>query len=126
MRLLFERITRFCLEDNYETIGFKKIPVIYVIISIGEKTLLNLLKEFNSIMGYNNIEEIKNFINSKVEFEHTYINANEKEKFIKKGNIFLETKMNEENMPQVLLQTYFWIRMSFSLKIKVQVKKIFF
>ena len=28
----------------------------------------------------------------------------------------IETKMNEENMPQVLLQTYFWIRMSCSLK----------
>ena len=126
IKCLFERITRFCLEDNYETSGFKKIPVIYVIISyilpqlkIGEKTLFNLLKEFNSIMGYNNIEEIMNFINSKVEFEQTYINANEKKKFIKKGKIFLETKMNEENMPQVLLQTYFWIRMSCSLKNEV-------
>ena len=33
IKCLLERITRFCLEDNYDTSGLKKIPVIYIVIS---------------------------------------------------------------------------------------------
>ena len=36
--------------------------------------------------------------------------------YIKKGKIFLETKMIENKFPEVVLQTYFWIRMSCSLR----------
>ena len=125
IKCLLERITRFCLEDNYDTSGLKKIPVIYIVISyiipqlkIGNK-LNKLLENFNSIMKYNNLEELKEFIISKVEIESTYIKIgerNELKNFIKKGKIFLETLMKEEYLPQVTLQTYFWIRMSCSLK----------
>ena len=128
IKCLFERISRFCLEDsdnNNELFGLKKIPVIYILISfiipqlkIGKK-VEELLKKFNEIMRYNNFEEIIEFINSKVEIEviTTFENEHEqKKKFIKKGIIKLETRMNEDKLPEVALQAYFWIRMSCSLK----------
>ena len=62
IKCLLKRITRFCINQNYETDGFKKIPVIYVLISyiipqlkIGENSLEELLKYFDSIMKYNNL-----------------------------------------------------------------------
>ena len=36
--------------------------------------------------------------------------------FIKKGKIYLSTNMNKDSLPQVILETYFWIRMSCYLK----------
>ena len=126
IKCLLERIIRFCLEENYNVGGFKKIPVIYIIISyiipqlkIGRKKLREFLEKLDEIMKYNNLEELLEFISSKVEFEQTYIknrDKGEEKRFIKKGNIFLITNMNENIFPQVTLQTYFWIRMSCSLK----------
>ena len=131
IKCLLERITRFCLEENYDTCGLKRIPVIYVIISyiipqliIGPEKLEELLSKLVSIMKYKNDEgnetkEITEFISSKVEFESINIKKGEtpEEKgFIKKGKIYLETGMKENFLPQVALQTYFWIRMSCSIK----------
>ena len=126
IKCLLERIIRFCTEENYNFGGFKKIPVIYVIISyiipqlkIGPKNLKEFLKKLDQVMKYNNFTELMEFIESKVEFETTYININdrnEKKTFIKKGNIYLVTNINQTIYPQVVLQTYFWIRMSCSLK----------
>ena len=106
IKCLLGRISRFCLEENKEINGLKKIPVIYVLISyvipqlkIGRK-LKELLERFDSIMQYNNLNELIEFIQSKVEFESTHIKNGEKEEkktFIKKGKIYLETKMNEKN-----------------------------
>ena len=125
IKCLLERIKRFCLEDNYQTNGLIRIPVIYIVISyiipqlkIGVKTN-ELLKSFNSIMRYNKLNEILGFISSKVEIESTMLKVleNEEEKnFIKKGKIYLETRMKKDYLPQVALQIYFWIRMSCSLK----------
>ena len=126
IKILFERITRFCLDDNYEIGEFKKIPVIYIIISyiipqlrIGKKKLEEFLIKLDGIMKYNNSKELIEFIGSKVEFEPIRILIRDKEidkMFIKKGKIYLETKMDENILPQVALQTYFWIRMSCRLK----------
>ena len=127
IKCLFERIIRFCTEENYYKVdGFKKIPVIYIIISyiipqlkIGSKKLNNFLEKLDNIMKYNNSKELKEFIESKVDFEETYVEINEKREekiFIKKGKIYLVTNMNTNIYPQVLLQTYFWIRMTCSLK----------
>ena len=126
IKCLLERICRFCLEENYDIGEFKKIPVIYVIISyiipqikIGPKKLKEFLKKLDETMRYNNPEELISFIDSKVEFETTYIkigDKKEKKTFIKKGKIYLVTNMNEDKFPQVVLQTYFWIRMSCALK----------
>ena len=126
IKCFLERITSFCLDEiNNEIEGLKRIPVIYVIISyiipklkIGRK-LLELLEKFDSIMNYNNFNEIKEFIKPKVIFETLFIKKEEKEekiKYIKKGKIFLVTKMNEGILPEVTLQVFFWIRMSCSLK----------
>ena len=126
IKCLLERITRFCVEENYNVGGFKKIPVIYVIISyivpqlkIGKKKLKKFLEKLDKTMKYNNIKELLEFISSKVEFETTFLKINDKEeekRFIKKGNVYLVTNMNEYIFPQVTLQTFFWIRMSCSLK----------
>ena len=128
IKCLLKRITRFCINQNYETDGFKKIPVIYVLISyiipqlkIGENSLEELLKYFDSIMKYNNLNELKDFISSEVKIETIYEkgegdNEMGKVNYIRKGKVFLRTKMKEENLPQVLLQTYFWIRMSCRLE----------
>ena len=125
IKCLFERISRFCVEDfdnNSESFGLKKIPVIYVLISfiipqlkIGKK-IEELLKQFNEIMKYNKLKEIIEFINSKVEIEVIISENEQKKRYIKKGIIKLETRMNEDKLPEVALQTYFWIRMSCSLK----------
>ncbi len=129
IKCLLERIQRFCVEENYETIEPKKIPIIYVLISyilpqlkIGENMIVILLKEFDSILEYNNQEEILKFVESEVAFVKTYVKGDknsEEKKFIIKGRIHLETILEGENLPQVLLQTYFWIRMSCSLKSEI-------
>ena len=126
IKCLLERITRFCLEENYNIGGFKKIPVIYVIISyiipqlkIGKNKLETFLEKLDKIMKYNNLTELMEFISSKVEFEYTYIKNRDKEenrKFIKKGKIHLISNMNENILPQVTKEAYFWIRMSCYLK----------
>ena len=90
IKCLLERICRFCLDVNYEIGEFKKIPVIYVIISyiipqknIGPIKLENFLKKLDETMRYNHPEELISFIKSKVEFQTTYIKIGEKnEKFI--------------------------------------------
>ena len=127
IKCLLGRIRRFCVEENHSIneFGLKRIPVIYIIISyiipqlkIGRK-LKELVERFDSIMKYNNFNEIMEFIQSKVEFESTINkigNMEEKKTFIKKGKISLETNMIEGKLPEVALQTYFWIRMSCSLK----------
>ena len=125
IKCLFERICRFCIDENYDIGGFKKIPVIYVIISyiipqlkIGKEKLKELLENLDKIMKYNNFKELMEFIGSKIEFIPTYIKINDKQEqktFIKKGNIYLLTNMNQNSFPQVVLQTFFWIRMSCSL-----------
>jgi midasin (ATPase involved in ribosome maturation) len=86
IKCLLNRINRFCLKENYETNGLKKIPVIYVIISyiipqlkIGRK-LEELLEKFVSIMKYEKLDEILDFFKSKVEFESIYIKVGEKKK----------------------------------------------
>ena len=126
IKCLLERIIRFCTEENYYFGGFTKIPVIYIIISyiipqlkIGKQKLEEFLKKLDEIMKYNNLKELIEFIASKVEFITTFIKIRDKreeKKFIKKGNIYLLTNMPEKSFPQVILQTYFWIRMSCSLK----------
>ena len=126
IKCLLERITRFCIEENYNVGGFNKIPVIYVIISyiipqlkIGKKKIKEFLEKLDKTMKYNKFDELMQFIGSKVELEPTIIKINDKEeekRFIKKGNIYLVTNMNENIFPQVALQTFFWIRMSCSLK----------
>ena len=126
IKCLLERIFRFCTEENYNVGGFQKIPVIYVIISyaipqlkIGKKMLKKFLNKLDKIMNYNKLDELLEFIESKVEFQTTYIKIRDKKeekKFIKKGNIYLITNMNEKIFPPVALETYFWIRMSCSLK----------
>ena len=70
-------------------------------------------------MNYNNLNELIEFIGSEVEFISTIIEIRDKKeekKFIKKGKICLITTMDDEIFPQVALQTYFWIRMTCSLK----------
>ncbi len=67
-------------------------------------------------MHYNNLEELKEFITSPVEFFE--INKqNEKidikKIYIKKGKICLRVNINE-NFPQIMMQIFFWIRMSCS------------
>ena len=126
IKCLLDRITRFCLDENFNVGGFKKIPVIYVIISyiipqlkIGKKKLKEFLEKLDEIMKYNNAKELMEFISSKVEFETTFIKLGgkkEEQKFIKKGNIYLNTNINENKFPQVAKQAYFWLRMSCSLK----------
>ena len=126
IKCLLERIIRFCTEENYNVEGFQKIPVIYVIISyiipqlkIGKKLLNIFLEKLDKIMTYNNLNELLEFIESKVEFEPGIVKIRDKEEtknFIKKGKIYLITNMEENCLPQVALQTYFWIRMTCSLK----------
>ena len=126
IKCLLERMLRFCIEENFNVGGFKKIPIIYIIISyiipqlkIGKKKLEEFLENLDKIMKYNNLNELLQFITSDVEFVPTYIQINGKnkpKKFIKKGNIYLITNMEENIFPQVALQTYFWIRMTCSLK----------
>ena len=64
IKILFERITRFCIDENYEIGEFKKIPVIYIIISyiipqlrIGKKKLKEFLIKLDEIMKYKNYKE---------------------------------------------------------------------
>lgn len=112
IKCLLERITRFCVEENYNFGGFKKIPVIYVIISyiipqlkIGKKKLKEFLEKLDKTMKYNNFNELLDFISSKVVLETTFIKINDKEeekRFIKKGNVYLVTNMNEY-FPQATL-----------------------
>ena len=126
IKCLLERIIRFCTEENYDFGGFKKIPVIYVIISyivpqliIGKQKLTKFLEKIDKIMNYNNLDELMKFIDSDVEIGQTFIknrDETEKKKYIRKGNIYLITNMDENEFPQVALQAYFWIRMSCSLK----------
>ena len=74
-------------------------------------------------MEYNNKEELLEFISSKVKIESTYIKKDDEnsevKNFIIKGKIYLVTEFEGDNLPQVLLQTYFWIRMSCSLKSEI-------
>ena len=126
IKCLLERIIRFCTEENYNVEGFQKIPVIYVILSyiipqlkIGKKLLNIFLEKLDKIMKYNNLKELLEFIESKVEFEPGIVKIRDKKEpknFIKKGKIYLITNMEENCLPQVALQTYFWIRMTCSLK----------
>ena len=126
IKCLLERMLRFCIEENFNVGGFKKIPINYIIISyiipqlkIGKKKLEEFLENLDKIMKYNNLNELLQFITSDVEFVPTYIQINGKnkpKKFIKKGKIYLITNMEENIFPQVALQTYFWIRMTCSLK----------
>jgi len=118
IKCLLERIKRFCLKENYKTNGLRQIPVIYILISyiipqltIGRK-LPELLKEFDKIMGYNNLSEIMEFITSEVKIESSYNDKSEEIRYLKKGKIYLKTKMNKDNLPQVMMQIYFWLRMS--------------
>ena len=70
-------------------------------------------------MNYSNLNELIEFIGSEVEFISTIIEIRDKKeekKFIKKGKICLITTMDDEIFPQVALQTFFWIRMTCSLK----------
>ena len=94
------------------------VLISYIIpqLKIGENSLEELLKYFDSIMKYNNLNELEEFISSEVKIESTLDNNEEIVNYIKKGKVFLKTKIKEENLPQVLLQTYFWIRMSCRLE----------
>ena len=126
IKCLLERITRFSLEKNSYSPELKRIPVIYILISyiipqlkIGGKSLEELLIQFDKIMKYDKINEIKEFISSEVKIETIpieYENKSDKINFIKKGKIYLKTKLKQENLPQVVLQVYFWIRMSCNLE----------
>ena len=127
IKCLFDRISRFCVHENFysnQIEGFKKIPVVYVVISyiipqlnIGMNMIKLILKEFHEIFQYS-LEELNEFISSKVEILGYHIeneNDNNKKYIIKKGKLCLNTKLNKKELPQVILQTYFWIRMSCSL-----------
>ena len=111
IKCLLERIKRFTIES----VG-GKIEVIYIIIcyiipqfNIEKENALLLLEKFNKIMKYNNLEELKQFLCSEVRI---YDEIDGKGKFIKKGKISLTTSLELEELPQVCLQVYFWIRMS--------------
>ena len=110
IKCLLSRIQRFT--DSCEG----KVPVIYIIISyimpqlnIENEQIEKLLEKLNEIMKYNNLNELKDFLYSEVRIEKDIINKNN---YIKKGIIRLSTSLRDEYIPQVILQTYFWIRMS--------------
>ncbi len=128
IKCLLRRIRDFCRESDdellkYPNVALNKIPVIYIIIGyfipalkiVGDR-IIELIKKFDEIMNYNNLEELKEFITSPVEFFE--INKqNEKidikKIYIKKGKICLRVNINE-NFPQIMMQIFFWIRMSCS------------
>ena len=127
IKCLLRRIKNFCLESNedlknYENV-YKEIPVIYVIIGyfipglkiVGEK-LLKLIEKFNSIMNYNNLNELNEFIKSPVELIQIKNNISSTKNYIQKGKICLRTFLKNEEFPQIIMQIYFWIRMSCSLR----------
>ena len=135
IKCLLDRIQRFFdtdvfLEKERENCDLKfkdfkiKIPVIYIIISYIFPQLRSnndikqqLLEKMNENLKYNNIDELESFINSKVEIEkYECIIENKIEylNIIKKGKIYLkiEDNFDGENLPQVIKETFFWIRMT--------------
>jgi hypothetical protein len=127
IKCLLDRIKRFCENENIYTKdieGFPKIPVIYVVISyiipqigLEIKGIKDTLQDLDKIFRYNNLDELINFVSSKVEISwHHGIYSKEDKFIIKKGKLFLPTKLSKNDLPQALLQTYFWIRMSCSLE----------
>ena len=138
IKCLLDRIQRFYDVDVFSEIEIEncqilktkdyklKIPVIYIIISyifpqlnsnndIKEK----LLEIMNKELEYNNLDELKDFINSKVEIEkydYQYKCKIEYLNIIHKGSIYLkiEQNFNGENLPKEIIETFFWIRMTCS------------
>ena len=72
----------------------------------------------NVKLEYNDIDELKEFINSKVEIEkYDYENGFESLYVIHKGKIYLKIdNFKGEDLPQVIKETFFWIRMSCNAK----------
>ena len=66
-------------------------------------------------MNYNNLNELNEFIKSPVELIQIKNNISSTKNYIQKGKICLRTFLNEE-FPQIIMQIYFWIRMSCSLR----------
>lgn len=125
IKCLLDRINRFCINENSinKEKGFEKIPVIYIVISyiipqinVGLDSIEKSLKKLDEKLDYKNLQELKDFISSEVTIESVHHNDKEEdEKVIKKGKLCLKTSLKKGNLPQVILQTYFWIRMSCDL-----------
>ena len=128
IKCLFDRIKRFCVIENVynnEIEKMKKIPVIYVIISYiipqlnsnsSMDLIKDILKQLDKIFIYNNITELLDFVSSKVEILNAKVSKDSTDEFIiKKGKLCLRTELTKKELPQAILQTYFWIRMSCSL-----------
>ena len=128
IKCLFDRIKRFCVRENVynnEIEKMKKIPVIYVVISyiipqLNLSTDMGIIKDIleklDKIFIYNNIAELIDFLSSKVEILNAKVSKDSIDKFIiKKGKLCLYTELTKKELPQAILQTYFWIRMSCSL-----------
>ena len=128
IKCLFDRIKRFCIRENIynnEIEKMKKIPVIYVVISyiipqLNSSMEMNIIKDIlekmDKIFFYNNIAELIDFVTSKVEILNAKISKDSIDDFIiKKGKLCLRTELTKKELPQAILQTYFWIRMSCSL-----------
>jgi len=67
-------------------------------------------------MNYNNLNELNEFIKSPVKFFEIKNNISSTKNYIQKGKICLRTFLKNEEFPQIIMQIYFWIRMSCSLR----------
>ena len=137
IKCLLERIQRFYNADvfteqeekDFEDLKIKKdkgeyklkIPVIYIIISYIFPQLRfyrdvkdQLLEKINEKLKYNNLSELIDFINSEVKIEKYEGYENKFLNVIRKGKIYLKINdnFNGEYLPQIMKETFFWIRMT--------------
>ncbi len=114
IKILLKRIKRFQTEQNQKI--EEKIEIIFIVIcfilpqfQLSKHKIKEILSELNEKMNYENLQKIMNFINSKVKI-------NKNDCFIQKGHIKLKigNKYLEkfENLPEIIKQIFFIIRMS--------------
>ncbi|ORX59905.1 hypothetical protein BCR36DRAFT_408277 [Piromyces finnis] len=124
IKILLNRIKRFCTEEltclEISNEEYRKIPVAYVIISfiipslkVGKERIEQLVEKIGIITNIDS-KELLEFIKSEAIIVSRQSRYYLKKNYIKKGKIILSTSL-KKNYPPIILQTYFWIRMSCSL-----------
>ncbi|ORX61262.1 hypothetical protein BCR36DRAFT_408210 [Piromyces finnis] len=120
IKILLNRINRFCVgeltDPNISYEEYRKIPVAYVIIGfiipslrMSYERIKNIVEKIGEITNIDS-NELLEFIKSDV----TIVYRNRNKQYIKKGKIILSTSLKKD-YPPIILQTYFWIRMTCSL-----------